>query len=58
MATSYHQVEGGDVRLCTSPLDCLKIARANPAKQVVFFAIGLRHRSGQCHAGVARAREN
>jgi len=32
--------QGGDVRIVYSPLDCLKIARANPAKQVVFFAIG------------------
>jgi hydrogenase expression/formation protein HypD len=31
---------GGDVRIVYSPLDCLKIARANPAKQIVFFAIG------------------
>jgi len=31
---------GGDVRVVYSPLDCLKIARANPAKQIVFFAIG------------------
>ena len=32
--------QGGDVRIVYSPLDCLKIARANPTKQVVFFAIG------------------
>jgi hydrogenase expression/formation protein HypD len=32
--------QGGDVRIVYSPLDCLKIARANPQKQVVFFAIG------------------
>ena len=32
--------KGGDVRVVYSPLDCLKIARANPGKQVVFFAIG------------------
>jgi len=32
--------QGGDVRVIYSPLDCLKIARANPDKQVVFFAIG------------------
>src|SRR5262249_31184210 len=32
--------QGGDVRVVYSPLDCLKIARANPDKQVVFFAIG------------------
>lgn len=31
---------GADVRIVYSPLDCLKIARANPDKQVVFFAIG------------------
>jgi hydrogenase expression/formation protein HypD len=31
---------GGDVRVVYSPLDCLKIARANPSRQVVFFAIG------------------
>jgi hydrogenase expression/formation protein HypD len=32
--------EGGDVRVVYSPLDCLKIAKQNPDKQVVFFAIG------------------
>src|ERR1700680_1097450 len=34
------KAEGGDVRVVYSPLDCLKIARANSEKQVVFFAIG------------------
>src|SRR5512145_114178 len=33
---------GGDVRVVYSPLDCLKIARENPDKQVVFFAVGLK----------------
>ncbi|MEO8382662.1 MAG: hydrogenase formation protein HypD [Acidobacteriota bacterium] len=32
--------EGGDVRVVYSPLDCLKIAKEHPDKQVVFFAIG------------------
>lgn len=32
--------QGGDVRVVYSPLDCLKIARNHPDKQVVFFAIG------------------
>ncbi len=32
--------KGADVRVVYSPLDCLKIAAANPDKQVVFFAIG------------------
>ncbi len=31
---------GADVRVVYSPIDCLKIARANPAKKIVFFAIG------------------
>jgi hydrogenase expression/formation protein HypD len=32
--------QGADIRVVYSPLDCLKIARANPDKRVVFFAIG------------------
>jgi hydrogenase expression/formation protein HypD len=32
--------QGADIRVVYSPLDCLKIARANPDKKVVFFAIG------------------
>ena len=31
---------GADVRIVYSPLDCVRIAAANPAKRVVFFAIG------------------
>ena len=31
---------GADVRVVYSPIDCLKIARANPERKVVFFAIG------------------
>jgi len=31
---------GADVRIVYSPLDCLKIAKANPDKKVVFFGIG------------------
>lgn len=31
---------GGDVRIVYSPLDALEIAKNNPAKTVVFFAIG------------------
>jgi len=32
--------EGGDVRFVYSPLDAVKLARQNPARQVVFFAVG------------------
>jgi hydrogenase expression/formation protein HypD len=34
------KAEGAQVRVVYSPLDCLKIAQANPDKEVVFFAIG------------------
>ncbi|WP_341529329.1 hydrogenase formation protein HypD [Nostoc sp. UHCC 0302] len=34
------KANGGDVRIVYSPLDVLKIAQANPSKQVVFFAVG------------------
>ena len=45
---------GGDVRVVYSPLDCLKIARANPDKKVVFFRHRVRNdRTRQCNAGLA-----
>ena len=31
---------GGDVRIVYSPLDALKLARENPSREVVFFAVG------------------
>jgi hydrogenase expression/formation protein HypD len=31
---------GGDIRVVYSPLDAVRIARQNPEKQIVFFAIG------------------
>jgi hydrogenase expression/formation protein HypD len=34
------RASGGDVRVVYSPLDAIKIAQDNPARQVVFFAIG------------------
>lgn len=34
------KANGGDIRIVYSPLDALKIAQANPAKEVVFFAVG------------------
>ena len=32
--------EGGDVRIVYSPMDALKLAEANPSREVVFFAVG------------------
>jgi hydrogenase expression/formation protein HypD len=34
------KAEGADVRIVYSPLDALKLAKSNPQKQVVFFAVG------------------
>jgi len=34
------KAQGGDVRVVYSPLDAIKLAKNNPDKQVVFFAIG------------------
>ncbi|MBI5210555.1 MAG: hydrogenase formation protein HypD [Elusimicrobia bacterium] len=31
---------GGDVRIVYSPMDAVKLARENPSRQVVFFAVG------------------
>jgi hydrogenase expression/formation protein HypD len=31
---------GGDVRIVYSPLDAIKLARQNPEKKIVFFAVG------------------
>ena len=35
-----HKARGMDVRIVYSPSDALKLARANPGKHVMFFAIG------------------
>ena len=34
------KAKGGDVRMVYSPLDAVKLAELNPARQVVFFAVG------------------
>jgi hydrogenase expression/formation protein HypD len=34
------KAEGADVRMVYSPLDALKLAKNNPAKQIVFFGLG------------------
>ncbi len=34
------KARGGDVRIVYSPLDAVKLAEANPQRQVVFFAVG------------------
>lgn len=34
------KAEGADIRMIYSPMDAIKVARENPDRQVVFFAIG------------------
>lgn len=34
------KAKGGDIRIVYSPLDAIKIAKDNPEKEVVFFAVG------------------
>jgi len=34
------KARGGDVRIVYSPLDAVRLAQANPERQVVFFAVG------------------
>ncbi|MFZ2469322.1 MAG: hydrogenase formation protein HypD [Parvibaculum sedimenti] len=34
------KARGGDIRFVYSPLDAVEIARANPGREVVFFAVG------------------
>ncbi|WP_024545795.1 hydrogenase formation protein HypD [Picosynechococcus sp. NKBG15041c] len=34
------KAQGADVRMVYSPLDALQLAQANPAKEIIFFAVG------------------
>lgn len=49
--------EGGEVRIVYSPLDALKLARANPDKQVVFFGIGFETTAPANAMAVFQARQ-
>jgi hydrogenase expression/formation protein HypD len=48
---------GGDVRIVYSPLDAVKLARAHPARQVVFFAIGFETTAPANAMAVYQARQ-
>lgn len=51
------KAEGGDVRMMYSPLDALKIAKDNPAKEVVFFAVGFETTAPANAMAVYQAKE-
>ncbi|MFN2144571.1 MAG: hydrogenase formation protein HypD [Anaerolineales bacterium] len=50
------RAQGGDVRVVYSPLDSLKIARDNPDKQIVFFAIGFETTAPANAMAIAQAK--
>ncbi|HSD79244.1 MAG TPA: hydrogenase formation protein HypD [Solirubrobacteraceae bacterium] len=48
---------GADVRMVYSPLDALRIARENPGREIVFFAIGFETTAPSTALTLRRARE-
>lgn len=51
------KAEGADIRMVYSPLDALTLARANPDKEVVFFAIGFETTAPSTALTVLQARD-
>jgi hydrogenase expression/formation protein HypD len=51
------KARGADVRFVYSPLDALKLAVDNPAKKVVFFAVGFETTAPSTAVTLIRARE-
>ncbi|MBK8139392.1 MAG: hydrogenase formation protein HypD [Chloroflexi bacterium] len=49
------KARGADVRIVYSPLDAVKIARSNPDRQVVFFAVGFETTAPANAMAVAQA---
>ena len=49
------KAQGADIRMVYSPLDSLKIARKNPDKRVIFFAIGFETTTPSTAMTVLRA---
>jgi len=51
-----HKARGMDVRIVYSPMDALKLAQANPGRQVLFFAIGFETTAPSTALTLMRAR--
>jgi hydrogenase expression/formation protein HypD len=51
-----HQARGVDVRIVYSPLDALELARRQPEREVVFFAIGFETTAPSTALTILRAR--
>jgi hydrogenase expression/formation protein HypD len=54
----FVKAEGGDVRIVYSPMDSLKVARENPDKEVVFFAVGFETTAPGNAMAVYQAKES
>jgi hydrogenase expression/formation protein HypD len=52
-----HKARGMDVRIVYSPADAIKIAKANPEKHVLFFAIGFETTAPSTALTLLRARK-
>lgn len=52
------KARGGDVRIVYSPMDALKLARENPDKKVVFFAVGFETTAPANAMAVWKAKED
>ena len=50
------RAEGADIRMVYSPLDALRIAKQNPERQVVFFAIGFETTAPSTALTILRAK--
>ncbi len=50
------KAEGADIRMVYSPLDALRIARSNPDRDVIFFAIGFETTAPSTALTLMRAR--
>jgi hydrogenase expression/formation protein HypD len=50
------KADGGDIRIVYSPLDAVRIAREQPARQVVFLAVGFETTAPASAMAVYRAR--
>jgi hydrogenase expression/formation protein HypD len=50
------KAEGADIRMVYSPLDALRLAKANPERQVIFFAIGFETTAPSTALTLMRAR--
>ncbi|MDD4601301.1 Hydrogenase maturation factor HypD [bioreactor metagenome] len=51
------RAQGGDIRIVYSPLDSLEIAKANPAKKVIFLAVGFETTAPTAAATILTAKQ-